>query len=131
MEAPLSDTEPIEFTPRASGSRQRSDAGGAHDTGTITAFNRHELSAIMAVYGRMVAAGEWRDYALDMTRDKAIFSVFRRATEFPLYRLETNPKLARTQGAYSVVTPTGLILKRGHDLARVLSVLDRSLRVVG
>jgi len=85
----------------------------------------------MAVYGRMVAAGEWRDYALDMTRDKAIFSVFRRATEFPLYRIEKNLKLARKQGAYSVVTPTGLILKRGHDLARVLTVLDKSLRVVG
>ncbi len=127
----MSDIEPIQFTPRAEGSRQRSDAGSAHETGTITAFNRQELSTIMAVYGRMVAAGEWRDYALDMTRDKAIFSVFRRATEFPLYRIEKNPKLARKQGAYSVVTPTGLILKRGHDLARVLSVLDKSLRVVG
>ncbi|MGA7116329.1 MAG: DUF2794 domain-containing protein [Hyphomicrobium sp.] len=96
----------------------------------MTAFNRQELSAIMAVYGRKVAAGEWRDYALDMTRDKAIFSVFRRATEFPLYRIEKNLKLARKQGAYSVVTTTGLILKRGHDLARVLTVLDKGMRVV-
>jgi hypothetical protein len=65
-----------------------------------------------------------------MTRDKAIFSVFRRATEFPLYRIEKNLKLARKQGAYSVVTTTGLILKRGHDLARVLTVLDKGMRVV-
>jgi hypothetical protein len=127
----LSEIEPIQFTPRATSSRQRSDAGGASEPGTLTTFNRHELSAIMAVYGRKVAAGEWRDYALDITRDKAVFSVFRRATEFPLYRIEKNLKLARKQGAYSVVTPTGLILKRGHDLARVLTALDKSIRVVG
>jgi hypothetical protein len=129
-EAPLSDIEPIQFTPRADGSRQRPDAGGAHEPGTITAFNRQELSAIMAVYGRKVAAGEWRDYAIDMCRDKAVFSVFRRTTEFPLYRIEKTPKLARKQGAYSVVTTTGLILKRGHDLARVLTVLDKGMRLV-
>jgi hypothetical protein len=127
----LSEIEPIQFTPRATSSRQRSDAGGASEPGTLTTFNRHELSAIMAVYGRKVAAGEWRDYALDITRDKAVFSVFRRATEFPLYRIEKNLKLARKQGAYSVVTPTGLILKRGHDLSRVLTALDKSIRVVG
>jgi hypothetical protein len=126
----LSESEPIQFTPRAERSRQRSDAGSVHETGTITAFNRQELSAIMAVYGRMVAAGEWRDYALDLTRDKAVFSVFRRTTEFPLYRIEKTPKLARKQGAYSIVTTTGLILKRGHDLSRVLSALDKSVRVV-
>jgi hypothetical protein len=126
----LSESEPIQFPPRAHSSRQRSDAGSAHDPGTITAFNRQELSTIMAVYGRKVAAGEWRDYALDMTREKAIFSVFRRSAEYPLYRIEKNPKLARKQGAYSVVSPTGLILKRGHDLARVLTVLDRGLHLV-
>ena len=76
-------------------------------------FNRLELSDILAVYGRMVAAGEWRDYAIDMGREKAVFSVFRRTTEFPLFRIEKNPKLARKQGAYSVVAPNGLILKRG------------------
>ncbi|MCU0954250.1 MAG: DUF2794 domain-containing protein [Hyphomicrobium sp.] len=96
----------------------------------MTAFNRQELSAIMAVYGRMVAAGEWRDYAIDLNRDKAVFSVFRRTTEYPLYRIEKTPRLARKQGAYSVVSTTGLILKRGHDLARVLAVLDKSMRVV-
>jgi len=88
-------------------------------------FTRQELTAILAVYGRKVAAGEWRDYAIDLGRDKAVFSVFRRSSEVPLYRIEKNPKLARKQGAYSVVAPAGLILKRGHDLLRVLSVLDR------
>jgi hypothetical protein len=71
-----------------------------------------------------VAAGEWRDYALEMGRERAVFSIFRRSSEFPLYRVEKNPKLARRQGAYSVVTATGLILKRGPELRRVLAVLD-------
>ena len=84
----------------------------------------------MDVYGRKVARGEWRDYALDLMRDKAVFSVFRRACETPLYRIEKNPKLARKQGAYSVVAPGGLIVKRGHDLKRVLDVLDGRLEVV-
>ena len=84
----------------------------------------------MAVYGRMVAAGEWRDYAIDMGREKAIFSVFRRATEFPLFRIEKNPRLARKQGAFSVVATNGLILKRGPDLKRVLGVFDSKLRLV-
>jgi hypothetical protein len=126
----LSESEPIQFTPRAEGSRQRSDAGSVNEAGTIIAFNRQELSAIMAVYGRMVAAGEWRDYAIDLNRDKAVFSVFRRTTEYPLYRIEKTPRLARKQGAYSVVSTTGLILKRGHDLTRVLAVLDKSMSVV-
>ncbi len=126
----MSETEPIQFPPRVYGPRSRGDTTAAHDPGAIIAFNRHELSAIMAVYGRKVAAGEWRDYALDMTRDKAVFSIFRRAAEFPLYRIEKNPRLARKQGAYSVITTTGLILKRGHDLARVLTVLDKAVRLV-
>jgi len=91
----------------------------------MTRFNRLELNQILNVYGRMVAAGEWRDYAIDMLREKAVFSVFRKSSEYPLYRIEKNPKLARKQGAYSVITPTGLILKRGHDLRRVLGVLDK------
>ncbi len=95
-----------------------------------TSFDRHELSAIFAVYGARVAEGEWRDYAIDILKDKAIFSIFRRACEQPLYRIEKTPKLARRQGAYSVVATTGLILKRGHDLAKVLRVLDRRLRLV-
>jgi hypothetical protein len=97
---------------------------------TRVTFNREELQAILNLYGRMVAEGEWRDYAIDFTRDKAVFSIFRRASEMPLYRIEKDPKLARRQGAYSVVTPTGLILKRGHELDRVLRVIDKPLRVV-
>jgi hypothetical protein len=76
-----------------------------------------------------VAAGEWRDYAIDFGRERAVFSVFRHASEVPLYRIEKNPKLARRQGAYSVVAVTGLILKRGHDLLRVLAVLDKDVRL--
>lgn len=82
------------------------------------------------VYGRKVASGEWRDYAIDLNRDKAIFSVFRRASEVPLYRIEKDPRLARKQGAYSVVAAGGVILKRGHDLARVLGVFDKRFEIV-
>ena len=93
-------------------------------------FNRRELNRILDLYGRKVAAGEWRDYAIDFLKDRAVFSVFRRSSEMPIYRIEKNPRLARRQGAYSVVSVTGLILKRGHELDRVLRVLDRSLQVV-
>ena len=86
--------------------------------------------AILAVYGRKVPAGEWRDYAIDLGREKAVFSVFRRASEVPLFRIEKSPKLARKQGAYSVLAPAGLILKRGPDLARVISVLESRPRLV-
>ena len=82
------------------------------------------------MYGRKVAEGEWRDYAIDMLREKAVFSVFRRASEYPLYRIEKDPRLARRQGAYSVIAPTGLIVKRGHDLNKVLRAIDRTLRLV-
>src|SRR3954447_7153541 len=93
-------------------------------------FDRAELTTILNLYGRMVAAGEWRDYAIDFTRDRAVFSVFRRSSEMPIYRIEKEPRLARRQGAYSVVAATGLILKRGHDLAPVIKVLEKPLRVV-
>jgi len=79
----------------------------------------------MRLYGRMVAAGEWRDYAIDGLRDAAIFSVFRRAADTPLYRIEKRPALARRQGAWAVVAEGGHILKRGHDLAQVLRVFDK------
>jgi hypothetical protein len=82
------------------------------------------------MYGRKVAEGEWRDYAIDMLREKAVFSVFRRASEYPLYRIEKDPRLSRRQGAYSVIAPTGLIVKRGHDLNKVLRAIDRTLRLV-
>jgi Protein of unknown function (DUF2794) len=94
------------------------------------AFDRRELAQILNVYGRKVASGEWRDYAIDTLKEKAVFSVFRRASETPLYRIEKAPKLARRQGAYSVIAATGLILKRGSDLGRVLRALDRGLRLV-
>jgi hypothetical protein len=93
-------------------------------------FDRGELHRIFNLYGRMVAAGEWRDYAIDFLKDRAVFSVFRRASEMPIYRIEKDPRLARRQGAYSVVSVTGMILKRGHELDRVLRALDKPLRVV-
>ncbi|GJD33189.1 DUF2794 domain-containing protein [Methylobacterium aerolatum] len=88
------------------------------------AFQRDELRVIFNLYGRRVAEGEWRDYALDFRRDKAVFSIYRRTSEMPLYRIEKDPKLARRQGAYSVIAASGQILKRGSDLARVIAVLD-------
>src|SRR3712207_3427782 len=93
-------------------------------------FNRAELRTILDLYARKVADDEWRDYAIDFTRDKAVFSVFRRTSEVPLYRIEKDPKLARRQGAYAVVAASGLILKRGQELARVLRVLDKPLKLV-
>src|SRR5437763_14054556 len=93
-------------------------------------FDRRELNRILGLYGRKVAAGEWRDYAIDFLRDRAVFSVFRRTSEVPIYRIEKNPKLARRQGAYSIISATGLIVRRGHELDRVLRAIDRSLRLV-
>jgi len=108
--------------------------GGAvsHQTsvpGKVT-FSRRELDRILGLYGRMVAAGEWRDYAIDFLRDRAVFSVFRRSSEVPLYRIEKDPRLARKQGAYSVISATGLIVKRGHELDNVLRAVDKSLKLV-
>ena len=97
---------------------------------TTVTFDRRELSELLNLYGRMVAAGEWRDYAIDFLKDTAQFSVFRRSSEMPLYRIVKDPALARRQGAYSVVAATGLILKRGSELSRVLKVLDNKLSVV-
>lgn len=93
-------------------------------------FERRELDQILRIYGRMVAANEWRDYAIDHLSDRAVFSVFRRTSEVPLFQIVKDPKLARKQGAYSVVAASGQILKRGHELARVLNVFDRTLRLV-
>jgi len=91
------------------------------------AFDRHELGLILGLYGRMVAAGEWRDYAMSFLRDMAVFSVFRRAAEHPLYRIEKHPRLRSRQGMYALIGMDGQILKRGHDLPAVLRVLDRKL----
>lgn len=93
-------------------------------------FDRRELDRILNVYGRKVAEGEWRDYAIDFTKDRAVFSVFRRTSEVPIYRIEKDPKLARRQGAYSVISATGLIMRRGHELDRVLRVFDKKPSLV-
>ncbi len=90
-------------------------------------FDRHELGAILRLYGQMVAAGEWRDYGLSFLREAAVFSVFRRTAEFPLYRIEKRPKLRLRQGMYAVVGMDGQILRRGHELAQVLRVLEQKL----
>lgn len=93
-------------------------------------FDRNELNKILEVYGRRVADGEWRDYAIDHLREQAVFSIFRRSSEVPLYRIVKQPKLARRQGAYALVAATGAILKRGHDLQNVLRAIDRPVRLV-
>ncbi|MBB6223720.1 DUF2794 domain-containing protein [Rhizobium leguminosarum] len=93
-------------------------------------FHRRELDAILWIYGRMVGDGEWRDYAIDHLKDKAVFSVFKRSGEMPLFRIEKNPKLAAKQGAYSVINVHGTILKRGHELNQVLKVFDKALKLV-
>ncbi len=91
------------------------------------AFHRTELNVILGLYGRMVAAGEWRDYGMSFLKDVAVFSVFRRTAEHPMYRIEKRPKLRDKQGMYSVIGMDGQILKRGHDLKTVLRVLERKL----
>ena len=125
----MSEAETIQFSPR---NRAGAHANAAHAPSTYTSttfFTRLELNQFLNLYGRKVAAGEWRDYAIDFGREKAVFSIFRRTSEVPLYRIEKNPKLAMRQGAYSVVAATGHIMKRGHDLARVLGVLDQKVRL--
>ncbi len=98
--------------------------GQRHDQ---IAFDRSELGVILGLYGRMVAAGEWRDYGMSFLKDVAIFSIFRRTAEHPIYRIEKRPKLRGRQGMYSVIGMDGQILKRGHDLKTVLRVLERKL----
>lgn len=126
----MSDSEPILFRPRRAGYPSEPAPTVQSEPAAQIVFNRQELMAILAVYGRKVATGEWRDYAIDLTRDKAVFSIFRRASEVPLFRIEKDPKLARKQGAYSVVAAGGLIMKRGQDLARVLDIFDKRLEVI-
>ncbi|MEL6503320.1 MAG: DUF2794 domain-containing protein [Pseudomonadota bacterium] len=93
-------------------------------------FDRRELQAILRIYGFKVAAGEWRDYAIDSLKDRALFSVYRRASEAPLYCIEKNPKLARKQGAYSITNTQGAVLKRGHDIVQVLKLFEKQLKLV-
>jgi len=88
-------------------------------------FDRRELSAILNVYGQMVSKGDWKDYAIDFLSDRCVFSIFRKASEHPLYRIEKVPALRNKQGQFSVVAPGGLVLKRGQDLNAVLRVFDK------
>jgi len=122
------DIEPSQFP--GGGSPARPSTAPVNALNQVT-FNRRELRRILDLYGRMVAAGEWRDYAIDFLKDRAVFSVFRRSSEVPLYRIEKNPKLEQRQGAYSVISATGLIMRRGHELDRVLRVIDKQLALVG
>ncbi len=125
----MSEVEPIGFSP-AQENQTHLIANGSDGRAGVVAFNRSELSAILSVYGRMVARGEWRDYGIDMLKDRAVFYIFRRASERPLYTVEKRPRLSRKQGAYLVIATTGLILKRGNDLAKVMRVLDKRLSLV-
>ena len=93
----------------------------------VTAFDRAELTRILDLYGRMVAAGHWRDYAMQFDADVACFAAFRRATERPEVRIEKRPELRLKQGAFSLVSEHGAVLKRGHDLANVLAPIERRL----
>ncbi|MEM8626566.1 MAG: DUF2794 domain-containing protein [Pseudomonadota bacterium] len=117
----------IELFPERPGSAtvQRGTGGPAELDRVV--FTRQELGIILWVYGQHVAVGEWRDYAIDMLRDRAVFSIFRRSSECPVYEVIKQPKLARKQGAYSIVAMSGHIVKRGQDLRQVMRVFDRRL----
>lgn len=108
-------------------------AGAVSSTPTplpVVPFDRMELTLILSVYGRKVSQGDWRDYAMDFLRERAVFSIYARVSERPLYIVEKAPKLRNKQGQYSVTNQQGRILKRGHDLRQVLRVLDPDLAVV-
>ncbi len=116
----MNETDPIDFqSSRQAGIR----SGGKNTELPFVSFDRQELNLILRVYGLQVGAGEWRDYAIDMLKDKAVFSIFRHTSEVPLYRVEKNPRLTRRQGAYSIIAASGHILKRGRDLEKVLRIL--------
>ncbi len=140
----MSETEPIamfgaSLSPSSSRksqgqsfNQQNANGHGAKNGAPVpkTTFNRQELNSILSVYGRQVAAGEWRDYAIYHGSDTAIFSIFRRSSEMPLYTVEKRPDLARKQGIYSVVAAGGRIMRRGQDLKQVLRIIDRKPRLV-
>jgi hypothetical protein len=122
--------EPIAFLratagPQPARSADRSGQGGF--TAAQVRFDRAELHHILTIYGRMVAAGEWRDYAMDFLDEVAVFSIFRRTSEMPLFRVEKRPKLRAKQGQYAVIAAGNQVLKRGHDLVSVLRVFDKKL----
>jgi hypothetical protein len=118
--------EPIAFhrALAASGAREQ-DQKPQTLTLALTRFDRLELNRILTIYGRMVAAGEWRDYALDFLDDVAAFSIFRRSSEIALFRVEKRPRLKSKQGQYAVVAAGGQVLRRGHELAQVLKIFDK------
>jgi hypothetical protein len=125
----MSDETPIALfrLPSGRGGRKASFLAPTNSNAPGTFFNRHELKLILDLYGRMVAAGEWRDYAIDDDGDSVMFSVYRRSSEMPLYQIEKRPKLARKQGAYSIRSASGEILKRGQSLDTMLRFFDRKL----
>ena len=91
----------------------------------VVFFDRRELDLLMRLYGRMVGAGEWRDYAISGLAEMAVFAVFRRTGDAPLYRIEKRPALARKQGAWAILGQGDHILRRGHDLEQVLRFFDK------
>ncbi|HLU91951.1 MAG TPA: DUF2794 domain-containing protein [Pedomonas sp.] len=101
----------------------RQDGAAPHQV----VFDRQELSKLLGVYGRGVAMGVWRDYAIDMHRQQAVFSIFQRSSDRPEFRVVKQPDLARKQGQYALVAQSGAILKRGHELPNVLRLLERKL----
>jgi hypothetical protein len=119
--------EPIAFVRAGASVAARTESTGGAGVVQQVRFDRAELNRILTIYGRMVAAGEWRDYAIDFLEEAAVFSIFRRTSEMPLYRVEKRPKLRGKQGMYAVITATGLILKRGPDLAQVLHAFDKAV----
>jgi hypothetical protein len=126
QEAPLNESDDKE----PSGGRSKLIDLAAPGSGPAISFNRRELNEILEIYGRKVADGEWRDYAIDQLRERAVFSIFRSASEVPLYRIVKQPRGPRRPGPYSLVAASGRIVRRGDDLGRVLRVLDPGLSVV-
>ena len=117
----------LDFLNPGAGSSSGSGPGGGGQQPRqkpYVGFDRRELNTILNLYGRKVAAGEWRDYAIDFLKDRALFSVYRRASERPLYVIEKNPRLRHRQGQYMVTIEDGRVLKRGHELDNVLRVLE-------
>ena len=118
--------------PEQSGSGQLIDfAQGASPSGprpsrfiASVTFDRKELTTILNLYGRKVVEGEWRDYAIDFLRERALFSIYKRSSERPIYVIEKNPKLRDKQGQYLVLSQEGRVLKRGRELSQVLRVLE-------
>jgi Protein of unknown function (DUF2794) len=121
--------EPISLHRALASSKEaaRDTSNGVASPHNLARFDRSELSRILTVYGRMVAAGEWRDYAVDFLEEAAVFSIFRRSSEMALFRVEKRPRLRGRQGQYAVIAAGGLVLKRGPELAQVLKIFDKKL----